>query len=258
VEIPAKHLGMPYRIGEPGSVSFFYKLGNPEQARGCPAVVFDVVNDHFDHYSSIGEMCALAHTVTAGSTVMAETVWQRTRRDAVVIDDPYENDEGPPAVIGDRVVWFGHSVNLPSLNRLAPKLKGFRMTVCTDFEHPAFVHWSMSAEKSFVDAAAVVVLSGTNPGASTNRVVKAIRAGRFVVMPNDCAESWRQFRRFCWIGDVREGVTWALNNREDACKSIAAGQDYIRQKFSPQSIGSQWAGLFGSILGQDTKKSQVG
>jgi hypothetical protein len=155
-------------------------------------------------------------------------------------------------------VWFGHSVNLPSLNRIAPSLKGFRMTVCTNFQHPAFKQWSPEAEKAFIHAAAVVVLSGTNPGASTNRVVKAIRAGRFVVMPRDCAESWKQFADFGWIGDVREGVRWALDNREEACKKIAAGQDYIRQRFSPQSIGSQWAALFGSILARDTNAKKDG
>ena len=257
VQIPAKHLGIPYQIGGPGDVNFFYKLGNPDIAKGL-RVVFDVVNDHFERYPSVGEMCGLAEVVTAGSEVMAETVRRHTGRDPVVIDDPYENDECKAEVVGDRVVWFGHSVNLPSLNRIAPSLKGFRMTVCTNFQHPAFKQWSPEAEKAFIHAAAVIVLSGTNPGASTNRVVKAIRAGRFVVMPRDCAESWKQFADFGWIGDVREGVRWALDNREEACKKIAAGQDYIRQRFSPQSIGSQWAALFGSILARDTNAKKDG
>ena len=258
VLIPAQHLGMPYRIAEPGDLNFFYKLGNPEIAKEHQPVVFDVVNDHFERYPSVKEMCALAHAVTAGSEVMAEIVERHTGRVPYVIDDPYENEQGEASVIGDRVVWFGHSVNLPSLNRIAPSLKGFRMTVCTNFDHPAFVQWSPEAEASFLDAAAVVVLSGTNPGASTNRVVKAIRAGRFVVMPGDCAKSWKQFGEFGWVGDVREGVRWALNNREEACSKIKAGQDYIRQRFSPQSIGSQWAVLFGSILGRDTSTKQAG
>lgn len=252
VAIPSRHLGMAYRVGERGDVNFFYKLGNPVLAKSCAPVVFDVVNDHFDAHPTVGAMCDLAHTITVASKAMAETVRKHTGRDAVVIDDPYENEESPPAVIGERIVWFGHSANLPSLNRIAPSLKGFRVTVCTDFQHPAFVMWSPESEKAFLDAAAVVVISGTNPGASSNRVVKALRAGRFVVMPRDCARSWRQFEDFCFIGDVREGVRWALDNREEACKRIQAGQRYIRQRFSPQSIGLQWAVLFGSILGRDT------
>lgn len=250
-------MGLPYRIGAPGEVNFFYKLGNPDIAQGLDGIVFDVVNDNFE-YQSVREMCQLACMLTAGSEVMAETVRRRTGRAAVVIDDPYENDEAPAGVIGDRVVWFGHAVNLPSLSRLASKLKGFRMTVCTNFDHPAFVQWSPQAEKSFIDAAAVVVVSGTNPGASSNRVVKTLRAGRFPVMPKDCAESWRQFGEFAWIGDVREGVAWALNNRDEACKKILAGQHYIRERFSPQSIGSQWTALFGSILGQDISIAKAG
>lgn len=246
VKIPAPYIGRDYVIGESGDINFFYKLGNPEIAKQVGNVVFDVVNDHFDRYPSVGAMCALAERVTTGSEVMAEIVRKHTGRDATVIDDPYENDEATAAVSGDGVLWFGHSVNLPSLSK-HDELRGFRMTVLTDLQHPKFAKWTPASEKAAIASAAVVALTGTNPGASSNRPAKAIRAGRFVVMPEDCAESWKQFDEFAWIGDMREGVRWALNNREEACRKIQAGQHYIRQKFSPQSIGSQWAALFDSI-----------
>jgi hypothetical protein len=92
----------------------------------------------------------------------------------------------------------------------------------------------------------VVLMVGNNPGASSNRVVKALRAGRFVVTPGG-VDSWDAFRDYIWIGDVREGIDYALNNREEVCNKIEAAQAMIRDKFSPQTIGRQWADLFSSI-----------
>lgn len=258
VAVPAPHLGVPYVIGDVGSPTFFYKLGNPEIAARCRGVLFDVVNDHFEQYPTVKAMGLMADVLTAGSAVMADVVRKHTGRDAVVIDDPYENDEGEAKVVGQQIVWFGHGVNLPSLSKLAPSLKGFRVTICTNVEHPAFVIWSPESEKAYLDASAVVVVSGTNPGASSNRPAKAIRAGRFVVMPEDCAESWRQFRDYAWIGDVREGVRWALNNREEACKRIKAGQKYVRERFDPVSIGRQWKAAFDSISAPAISDSRDG
>lgn len=249
VELPARHLGMPYAIGVRGDVSFFYKLGNPDIARECRPFVFDVVNDHFDEYPTVLPMASMADVVTAGSQVMAEKVRLNTGRDdVVVIDDPYENDEHAPRVEGNTVLWFGHQLNLPSLKGM--DLRGLRLLVCSNAEGAA--PWTLENEAAHLDKCAVVLATGTNPGASANRIVKALRAGRFVVAPANCAESWKELERFIWVGDIRKGISWALNNREAACQKIEAGQQYIRKRFSPEVIGSQWASLFASILARAT------
>lgn len=248
VAIPAPHMGLDYRIGEVGNPTFFYKLGNPEIAKRCEGgVVYDVVNDHFETEPSVRQMAYLADKLTVGSEAMAETVYRRTGRPSTVIDDPYENEEWPARVSGHRVLWFGHIANMKSLLPHARLLRGLDLVVCTNSREPKVIEWTPQAELVCLDRCAVVLLTGSNPGASTNRVVKAIRAGRFVVMPEDCPQSWRQFEPYVWIGNVRDGVHWARQHREEACSKIAAGQDYIRKRFSPQSIGSQWAALFGSI-----------
>jgi hypothetical protein len=258
VALPAAHLGMDYAIGAPGDVTFMYKLGDPDLARQCGPVVFDVVNDHFERYASVVEMCRIAHTITAGSRLMAARVRQATGREALVIDDPYEDAEGHVACDGDHVAWFGHLVNLPSLNRYGLKDAGLKLRICTNYAAPGIVPWSRSGELSMIQDAAVVLLTGTNPGASSNRVVKALRVGRFVVAPEDCAESWREFSDFIWIGDVLEGIRWAFSNRGEACRKVRAGQQAIRQRFSPRLIGSQWAGLFGSIMERGTSTMRAG
>ena len=244
VGLPAMHVGCAYKIG-PADVNFFYKNGNPAWAADLPAVVFDVVNDHFRTQPTYREMCDIATTITVASPVMADTVREHTGRDAIVIDDPYENDEKPVRCSGDNVLWFGHSANLSSL----PDLSDLNFTVCSNTARG--VWWTPDSERQCLTNAAVVVLTGNNPGASSNRVVKALRAGRPVVVPRG-TPSWEQFEPYIWLGDVRKGVEWVLNNREEACNRTLAGQKFIADKWHPRAIAAQWKAAFSSTLAAAT------
>src|SRR4029078_1797076 len=118
-----------------------------------------------------------------------------------VIDDPYETDELEAACVGDDVLWFGHSANLSSI---APYL-GEVNTICSDWSK-ATVKWTLANEASALANCAVVLMTGNNSGASANRVGKALRGGRVVVAPEDCADSWRELAPYIHIGDVSEGI----------------------------------------------------
>jgi hypothetical protein len=257
VAIPSQFSKLKTVIGATGDVTFFYKNGNPKLAESLAGpVVYDVVNDHFRgaQAADYHAMCGIAHTITCASDEMARRIKFYTGRDATVIDDPWETEELPPFCYGNGVAWVGHSANVRSL---VPYLMDVPVVVCSNIAH-AHVPWSLENEQNVYKGAAVVLVTGNNPGASSNRVVKAIRAGRFVVCPTDCADSWKQFADYIWIGDVHDGIAWALNNREEACKKILAGQAYIRERFSPQLIGSQWADLFASTLGPVTSTKRDG
>jgi len=246
VQIPAQHLGMPHQIGCTGRPTFFYKNGNARLAESLTGgVVYDVVNDHFrgKNAADYHAMCSIADRITVSSEVMAETVMAYTGRESVVIDDPYESEEKPAECYGDGVLWFGHSANIQSL---VPHLETPRLLICSNLSK-ASVQWSLENEQKCLQGCAVALLTGNNHGASTNRVVKAIRAGRFVVMPADSPHSWGEFAPYVWIGDVRQGVRWALNNREEACKKITAAQLYTREKYAPSLIAAQWTEVFASI-----------
>lgn len=254
VSIPAAHLTVPYCFGVTGSPTFFYKEGNPALAKSLrTGVVYDVVNDHFtgEHAAAYNGMVDAAQVVTACSEAMAEVVRKATGRTATVIDDPYENPEREAAVDGEYVLWFGHSANIPTLRPYAdlPNLR-----VMSNVK--GAIPWSRVKELSAIGQAAVVLLTG-KPTASSNRIAKAIRAGRFVVTPGG-VPAWEQFRDFCWIGDVNEGVQWALNNREEACNKIRQGQRYISETFRPSSITARWTEVFDSISGPATKSSRDG
>ena len=245
VSIPAPHIGMPYKVGCTGKPTFFFKQGNAKLAESLSGgVVYDVVNDHFrgKYAADYHAMCSIADKITVASEVMAETVMHYTGRESTVIDDPFETDEQPAECLGDGVLWFGHSANIQSL---VPHLETPRLLVCSNIAQ-AHVQWSLENEQKALKGCAVALLTGSNRGASTNRVVKAIRAGRFVVMPADSPHSWGEFAPFVWIGNVREGVRWALNNREEACNKITMGQKYTRERFTPSLIGEQWRAVFAS------------
>lgn len=247
VEIPSRHLGIKHRIGL-GDLTFFFKSGNPDLAKrlDCP-VVYDVVNAHFAD-PDYRAMCDMATVITCSSEAMRWAIHKVTGREPVVIPDPYENAEAKAEVKGDRVVWFGHGANVETLK----PYDDLNPVICTGES------WTRAKEDADLASAGVVLLTGNNPGASENRPAKALRAGRFVVVPEECPHSWKSLKDFIWIGDVREGVRWAFDNREEACRKVIAGQQFVKTRFSPQLIGSQWAGLFASTLDAATKKKRVG
>ena len=253
VAIPAPLLGCEYEIGTFGSPSFFYKHfdGDLDLARSAGPFVYDVVNDHFagklaNHYQT---MCGWANRITVSSPYMAGVVKTHTGMDATVIDDPYENAEREPHCDGREVLWFGHAANIPSLFAAVDKIADMPivLTICTNYKHGAALEWSPETERRSLDRCAVVLVTGNNPGASANRIVKALRAGRFVVTPGG-VPAWDEYKDFIWIGDVRKGIEWAFNNREEACARTKMGQEYARRVSNPASIARQWMDVFGSIL----------
>lgn len=264
VAIPAPLLGCDYEIGCAGEVTFFYKhfAADLELARSSAPFVYDVVNDHFasrefgNHYRA---MCAEAAAVTCSSPAMADTVARYTGRKAIVIDDPYENAESPPRCAGNEVLWFGHGANVSSLTRVISAIEDLPilLNVISNFRYPEVIEWSPDAERRGLERSALCLLTGNNSGASTNRVVKALRAGRFVVTPGGI-ESWEALRPYVWIGDVREGIQWALANPEEVCAKITAGQEYLREANAPQKIARQWMDVFDSISGRVTSDNRVG
>lgn len=249
VAIPAPLLGCDYAIGVTGKPTFFFKQGYPQLAANLSGVVYDVVNDHFrgNQAADYHAMCDIADRITVASEAMAETVRHHTGRDAIVIDDPYENDEQEPGCKGEWVLWFGHSANLSSLlpHWDAVTDAGAGLLVCTNSDK-ASVQWSLETERSSLEGCAVVLMTGNNPGASSNRIVKALRAGRFVVTPGG-VPAWDQFAPYIWIGDVREGIEWAFKNREQAIEKVRMGQEYVREAFAPRRIAAQWMEVFASI-----------
>lgn len=190
--------------------------------------IFDICDDHFndknaDYYR---EHIGLADAVTCNSSEMARIIEEETGVIPTVIDDPWEAEERP-AGIGKGYLWFGHPGNLKDAEPY-PEVKTYTGE-----------GWTLEGQRQAIIAcAAVVIPHGEKTAKSANRLIEAARCGRFVIA-NDIP-SYREFDKFMWIGDIKEGMIWFENNKNEAIKRVGNCQDYIRDRYSPKTIAGQW------------------
>lgn len=175
-----------------------------------------------------------------------------------------------------QLAWFGHQSNLQPVYDLAQSIVDARIAWPVDltlvsrdgfgarefaeiFNHHhggrcrlKFVEWSLDETRRALDECELAVVpadSGLRKTAvkSPNRIVEILRAGRLpIAFP---VPSYRQFAPYGWIGeDVVAGIVWAMQHRDEARIRIKAGQAYVEQNFSPESIGVQWRTALESLV----------
>lgn len=205
-----------------------------EQTKGFKRVCFDICDDHFndgygDHYR---EAARLADRITCNSQEMARVIQYETGRSAVVIPDPYEQPERPPR-LHDALLWFGHASNLKDLSPWAEGLKN--LTIVTNAS--GFRQWSPeSMDRSFEMAGLVILPTGKSMAKSGNRAIESLRRGLFVVAGYLPAYSDLGI----YMGNIHDGIEWALSRPKEVMDRIKASQNYIRDEYSPQRIAQQW------------------
>jgi hypothetical protein len=74
---------------------------------------------------------------------------------------------------------------------------------------------------------------------SPNRVIDSIQQGRFV-LTNDGVDSYKNLSDYIHLGSLKEGLKWALNNRDQVIEKIKQGQIYINKNHSPKTVGQRW------------------
>ena len=208
-------------------------------------VVFDICDDWFDdplkgpHYL---EACEKADVVTCNSETMRLLIHDKTGRDAIVIDDPYENPESPPGM-GEGVLWFGHRINLQDLYNAHKGIR-YPLRILTNIEAPWCEPWSPGAlVRELGRCRAVVLPTGIRRCKSANRAVTAIRAGRFPV----CGElpAYREIPGI-WVGNIEEGLEMAMT--QDVTDRIAEAQAYVAERFSPKTVGEKWNQVLSALI----------
>lgn len=208
-----------------------------KETAGYGRVCFDVCDDHFDnqfgeHYR---EAIKRADLVTCNSSEMRRVILEKTGANAVMIPDPFEQPE-KESRISDNLLWFGHRSNLqdlvPWLDRLGP------IEIVTNIEKtPGVTTWSPEAmDLAFNRAGLVVIPTGKSMAKSANRAVESIRRGLFPV----CGYLPAYSDLGVYIGDIGDGVDWALSNREEALRRTREAQRYVREAYSPDRIGRMW------------------
>lgn len=192
--------------------------------------VYDICDDHFHtiHEPYYREHAMTADLITVNSEEMARIVFAETSRVATVIPDPYESEERP-AMRGKGVLWYGHESNLKTI-------EPYRHCIDSILTTP---EWSRERQLKLIhDCAIVVIPTDERKAKSANRLIEAVRNGRFVVAGELPAHD--EFKDFMWIGDIFEGLEWAKAHPEECINKTTLCQTYIRDKFSPERIGKLW------------------
>lgn len=209
-----------------------------EQIRGFKKYVFDICDNHFktpELEKYYREHAARADLITCNSEVMKQIIKEETGREAEVVLEPYESEEREPS-IGDRLYWFGHQSNLQDLERILSSIDKEKLFILTGDQ------WSMDRHNKMMKLPLIVVIpTGKSMAKSENRMVEAIRQGKYV-----CAEylpAYEPFSEFFQLGHIQENIEQALSNPQKSIERIKAAQDYVREKYSPETIAKQWLGV---------------
>jgi glycosyltransferase involved in cell wall biosynthesis len=188
-----------------------------------------------------------------------------------VIADPYEGPGGgprwSPAARQIKALWFGNTGNMQSLIRevetLPAKISGYKvdlLVLTREFpgideafrrfneQHGAtltlrFREWSLERNWAELDDCDLVVLPVNHRerfylAKGPNRLIEALWAGRFAVA--NSIPSYDEFSSWAWIGDIAEGMAWALEHPDDVTQQIGAAREHIRQRYSPAAIAAEW------------------
>lgn len=211
-------------------------------------IVVDFAGDHFERDQSYVEFAAIADAITCPTTALRGRIYDYTKKDSVVIADPYEQPESAPHADGDSFLWFGHQLSLQELIPVMQSMGERKLRVVTGPDPiPTAIPWSL---QNLADAFAVsnIVILPTKQGSehkSPNRLLNAIRAGCFPVCMTHPA--YVEFKHLVWVGNFPTGLRWVDAFRSDLNGLVAEAQDYIRDRYSPQTIGAQWANFLTSV-----------
>ena len=196
-------------------------------------VIVDFCDPHFINFPHYREFLRRGYLITCSSSVMAQIIASQGRK-AFVIPDCWDNEQAEPHFSGTNLVWFGHFTNLPSIQRVRQSLSGYGLrTLCNA---PGCEPLTQESRNQALALADIVVIPATEAYKNPNRAVTAIRAGCLVV-----AEPHPAFAGFpVYVGDIKEGIEWAMNNPNKALDLIRKGQAYVCERYSPKTVASAW------------------
>lgn len=167
-----------------------------------------------------------------------------------------------------KLIWYGHPSNWPPMKQLLVKMCNAPWTHKTlirilTSRHPEiltdiakiteaaphnlgieFIEWSEEETQFAIEDSHVVLIPSTPNDSrakvkTANRLIDGLHAGKFVIASP--IDSYNQFQDFCWIGEnLIEGLTYYLNHPIEARQKIAAGQEFVREKFSHDAIARLW------------------
>jgi len=211
-------------------------------------VVVDFADDHFSRDDTYNQFAELADGIVCASNVMRGRIYDYTKRDSVAIGDPYEQEECEPHADGDNFLWFGHIGNWQEVVTASAHMGERKMRVVTGPQQiPDTIPWSPENMKKAFAMSNIVILPTQRhrDHSSPNRLINSVRAGCFPVCMSHPA--YDEFKKMVWVGNFPTGLKWVDAFKQDLNALVKEAQDYVRDRYSPQSIGQQWATYLESV-----------
>jgi glycosyltransferase involved in cell wall biosynthesis len=245
------------------------------RARGV-VVLADYSDDHFADVKFGPAYRALANAVdrVVASTVgLADVISEQTPVPVSVITDPVEGARAEPRMPGQppySLLWFGHPVNLdtlqyglPQLERVAARIP-YSLTLMTapgaGAEQLAsklpgrFRAWSTKAlfEELRCCDAVVIPSNAYDPRKavkSPNRFTEALWGGCFVIA--HALPAYQELADYGWVGeDLGTGLSWFATHAGDTQERIRRGQTAITARFTPQAVAESWKAAILRTMGR--------
>jgi hypothetical protein len=176
-----------------------------------------------------------------------------------------------------KLAWFGHPSNVGAIYDLAPQLLPLARQIpvlltlvstpdsgieewCEVFNlrhgrhcRMGFVPWSLEEAWRVLHDCDICVLPvdvavASKSAKSANRLVEALRAGRFAVASPLAA--YQEFAASAYVDDnLVQGIRWAVDHPAEVIRRIRAGQAAIEKTCSPSAIAQQWQQVMVRLTG---------
>ena len=159
-----------------------------------------------------------------------------------------------------KVSWFGMSTNFDTLlfgiNQIVESNISCELSVISSYLELLqknittinktkitlrLIEWTEKMDKDVVNSDVVIIPYLDDPKRkvkSSNRIIDAINLGKFVVMSD--VHQFKEFKEFCYMGHIGEGLKWVQNNRQSAKEMVLKGQNYVDKQYSKEKITKLW------------------
>jgi len=230
--------------------------------------VFDICDDKWNKEKKLYDFaCRNANLVTTTCELLQSKIKEYTGKTAFIIPDPTEREQEEPKFEPKdhiKFAWFGgrKSFSLFDWEEVIESIKTVtdnfsihavtnkpdkaskRLTKYREDKKLFMYHWSFDKQGEVVKDCDIVLLPIPRgmplvQVKSPNRVIDSIQQGRFV-LTNDGVDSYKNLSDYIHLGSLKEGLKWALNNRDQVIEKIKQGQIYINKNHSPKTVGQRW------------------
>ena len=230
------------------------------------------INDYKLHRPQEKELyrkaCNYASAFTTTCSFLAEQIKKELETDLpiYVIPDPTERKLTPPKLkkFNKRtdtinLVWYGSRKNLFHLdlneikNRLCNMDYRIRLQIITNKEPEdplEWIDWSYDTQEKLVNEADFVFMPVGEKtkhelfvkSKGNNRPIDAICQGKFA-LTNNVIPSYLELSKYLHVGDVFDGLIFAIEHPKTVYDKIIAGQKYIEKNYMPNIVAQKWLQL---------------